>query len=55
MFPFIHRLSHFSLLIIGAEKTMFLKFSLDLVHKLLKSETLQVCYHMKKMLYKISK
>ncbi|XP_060762821.1 kinetochore-associated protein 1 isoform X2 [Neoarius graeffei] len=25
----------------GAEKTMFLKFSLDLVHKLLKSETLQ--------------
>lgn len=37
----------------GAEKTMFLKFSLDLVHKLMKSDMLQVCHEMSRMLSKV--
>lgn len=33
----------FNCLVPGAQKTDFLKFSLELVHKLLQSETLEVC------------
>lgn len=33
----------FNCFVPGAQKTDFLKFSLELVHKLLQSETLEVC------------